>query len=217
MSIVHERRWRWIAAVVAALLAAPSPRGWAQEHTGSHCDPGTAPTPASATADRLPMRYTVPDVQLVRADGARVKFRQELEGGRPVVLNFIFTTCTAICPVMSQTLAKVQQRLGPDRERVRMLSVSIDPEQDTPERLAAYAKKFGAGAQWSFYTGTTEASIALQKAFDVYRGNKMNHSPVTFVRTAPDRPWIRLEGLGNADAIVREVTPALAVSDRRHP
>jgi protein SCO1/2 len=163
------------------------------------------------------MRYAIPDVRLVRADGKTVRIREVLDGPRPVILNFIFTTCGAICPVMSQTLAKVQDRLGEDRARVTMVSISIDPEQDTPERLTAYARKYAAGPQWSFYTGSPEASVALQKAFGMYRGNKMNHLPVTFVRTTQGGPWVRLEGLGNAEAIISEVRPALAVSDRRRP
>ena len=210
-------RWTLGAAAAAGLLGMVGTTGWAGENEGEHCHSTGATANAPPPSAPAPKRYAIPDVRLVRADGKTVRIREVLDGPQPVILNFIFTTCGAICPVMSQTLAKVQDRLGEDRARVAMVSISIDPEQDTPERLTAYARKYAAGPQWSFYTGSTEASVALQKAFGMYRGNKMNHLPVTFVRTTRGGPWVSLEGLGNAEAILSEVRPALAVSDRRHP
>jgi len=208
---------RTTGALLGAVLAlATGPvRAGEKEHCHS-AGGGAAVAPASSPA-RAAMAYTVPDVRLVRADGTEVMIRPELERSGPVVLNFIFTTCTTICPVLTRTLAKVQETLGQDRDRVRMVSVSIDPERDTPARLREYARTFKAGPEWAFYTGTSDASVAMQKAFDVFRGNKMNHVPVTFVRTGPDHPWIRLEGLGNAEAILREIRPALALNDPRRP
>lgn len=85
-----------------------------------------------------------------------------------------------------------------------MVSISIDPEYDTPARLRTYARKFHAGPQWSYYTGTMEASIAMQKAFDVYRGDKMNHSPVTFLRVGAGSPWLRLDGFATPDLLLSE-------------
>jgi protein SCO1/2 len=154
--------------------------------------------------ERATVRYRVPDIALTRDDGTSVRFRKELDDGQPVILNFIFTSCAAICPVMSQTFARIQRRLGDEREAVHLVSVSIDPEQDTPARLREYAKKLDAGPRWSFYTGTHEATVLLQRAFDAYRGDKMNHVPVTFLRVAPDQPWVRLEGFASADDVVQE-------------
>jgi len=111
---------------------------------------------------------------------------------------------------LSQTFAEVPKRLGKDAAKVKMVSVSVDPEQDTPSRLTEYAKKYGAGAQWSFYTGSVEASIAVQRSFDVYRGDKMNHSPVTFFRAAPGQPWVCLEGFTTPDAVLGEVRTQVA-------
>ena len=134
----------------------------------------------------------------------------ELDDGRPVLLDFIYTTCTTICPVMSQTFAEVQKRLGSEASKVKMMSVSIDPEEDTPARLTEYAKRYRAGGQWSFYTGTVEASIAVQRAFNVYRGDKMNHAPVTLYRAAPGQPWIRMDGFVTPGAVLAEVPAQIA-------
>ena len=165
-----------------------------------------APPPTT----RSTFNYKVPDISLVRSDGARVNFAHELDDGRPVLLDFIYTTCTTICPVMTQTFAEVQKRLGRDAAKVKMVSVSIDPEEDTPARLTEYAKRYQAGAQWTFYTGSAEASIAVQRAFDAYRGDKMNHAPATFFRGAPGQPWIRLDGFATPDAVLGEVRTQVA-------
>lgn len=150
--------------------------------------------------------YAIPDVKLVDADGVGVPLRSELaDENKPVILNFIFTTCGAICPVMSATFSQLQDALGAERDAVRMVSISIDPEQDTPAALKAYAGKYGAGPQWQMLTGSLGDSIAVQRAFDVYRGDKMSHQPATFLRAGHGQPWVRLDGFASAEDILREV------------
>lgn len=147
--------------------------------------------------------YTIPDVSLRDANGAGVPLRSVL-ADKPVILNFIFTSCGAICPVMSATFSQVQAALGPDRDTVRMVSISIDPEHDTPAALKIYAKKYGAGPQWHMLTGSLGNSIAVQRAFDVYRGDIMGHRPATFLRARAGKQWVRLDGFASAADILRE-------------
>jgi protein SCO1/2 len=154
--------------------------------------------------------YTIPPVQLVRENGKRVSLPQELDDGRPVVMNFIFTTCETTCPLSSQTFSAFQSKLGPERSHVHMVSISIDPEQDTPARLRAYAKKFHAGPQWQHYTGTLQASHATQQAFGAYRGDKMSHTPLTLLRAAPGNPWTRIEGFVTPDELLHHYREMLA-------
>lgn len=142
--------------------------------------------------------YQVPDIGVVREDGRKVNIRAELEGGGPVLVGFVFTTCTAICPLTSATFRQIQDRLGP-HEPLLIASISIDPERDTPARLRTYAHQFGAGPNWHHYTGSQAASQALQRAFDAYRGDKMEHTAVAFLRMAPGRPWVRIDGFASAD------------------
>jgi protein SCO1/2 len=148
--------------------------------------------------------YDVPSVRLVRDDGKAVSLPDELNDGRPVILNFIYTSCTTVCPLTSRTFEQFQAMLGNERNGVHMVSISIDPEQDTPERLSAYARKYEAAPQWHFYTGTNEASLTAQRAFDVYRGDKMNHAPVTLLRTSPGKSWLRIEGFASAEDLLHE-------------
>jgi protein SCO1 len=147
--------------------------------------------------------YAIPDVKLLDPNRARVSLRSQLDD-KPVILNFIFTSCGAICPVMSTTFSQVQKALGPDRNAVRMVSISIDPDFDTPEALKIYAKKYGAGPQWQMLTGSLDDSIAVQRAFNVYRGDKMGHAPATFLRARAGQPWVRLDGFASAADILRE-------------
>jgi protein SCO1/2 len=149
-------------------------------------------------------RYELPDLTMLNQTGEPVPVRSVLEGDEAVMVNFIFTTCTTICPVMSATFTQVQEELGPEREKVRMVSISIDPEHDTPERLREYAQRYKAGAGWVFLTGSLDDSIAVQKAFDVYRGNKMSHEPTTLLRISEGGAWVRLDGIASAAQIVSE-------------
>lgn len=148
--------------------------------------------------------YATPSVAVVRDDGRRVSLASEIDDGRPVLLNFIFTTCPGICPVMSQVFSQFQERVGDEREKLHMVSISIDPEQDTPARLREYAKRFSAGPQWSHYTGSVAASATVQRAFDAYRGDKMSHDPLTLMRPAPGKPWLRVDGFASADDLLSQ-------------
>ena len=196
-----------MGALLASVIALSGrPAAWALADDAGQ---GVGPHQGASATRRSTADYKVPPVKLVRDDGKVVSLADELNDDRPVIMNFIFTTCTAICPVMSRVFSQLQSKLGDDRDKVHMVSISIDPEQDTPPHLAEYGKKFEAGPQWRFYTGTTEASIATQRAFDVYRGDKMSHLPVTLVRAAPGKPWVRIEGFTTSDELLREFREAV--------
>ncbi len=148
--------------------------------------------------------YTAPDLKLMDSNGTEVALHELLNGKTPVILNFIYTSCTTICPVMSSTFQQIQLKLG--KRKVRMLSVSIDPENDTPAKLKEYAHKYKAGVQWKLLTGTLENSIAVQRAFGVLAGDKMDHKPVTLLK-APGTgdTWVRIEGLADAGVVMHEL------------
>jgi cytochrome oxidase Cu insertion factor (SCO1/SenC/PrrC family) len=184
-----------------------------KQDQGGAVDPHSAHRDLQAPlerASRSNAEYRIPPVTLLRDDGKSVSLTTELDDGRVSVVNFVFTACTTICPVMSQTFSQLQNRLGSERDKVHMLSISIDPEQDRPARLSEYARKVHAGPGWRHYTGTAEAIVAVQRAFDAYRGDKMNHTPVTFLRAAPGGRWVRIDGFASADELAREVHTLLA-------
>jgi len=160
---------------------------------------------AEGALRRALVQYQVPAVHLVREDGKPVVLDGELDDGRAVFVDFIYTTCTAICPLTSATFAALQDKLGAEGVRkVQLVSISIDPEQDTPRRLREFRAKYGAGPMWHHYTGTQEASEMAQRAFGVYTGDKMGHSAVTLFRAAPGQPWVRLDGFATPDQLIAE-------------
>lgn len=198
--------FRFSAMFIALACATPA---WSQatghaHHHHHHAAPASAP--ANAWKEQS---VDIPDVPLVRADGKPIRSRAALSEPQPLLVNFIFTTCTAICPVMTHVFAEVQRELGADAGKVRMVSISIDPEHDTPAKLSAYAASHGAGRQWSFLTGSSAASTAVQRGFGIYRGDKMNHEAVTFFRAAPGEPWTRLDGIAPASDLVKRVRDSL--------
>ena len=164
----------------------------------------------SSSYSRSVHSYELPHLTLVDMDGQETRLADELNRDQPVMLNFIFTTCTTICPVLSATFAQVQEKLGTEADQVRMVSITIDPEHDTPERLHTYAARFEAGPQWRFLTGDLDAIVAVQKAFDAYRGSKMSHEPLTFLRASADAPWIRIDGIASAAEVMAEYRQLVA-------
>ncbi len=191
-----------VLVLTAACILGPAARGvLAQSAPGSH--PEQRHVTAGTT--RLMAEYTLPEVKLVRMDGKTVSLPEELNDGRPVVLNFIFTTCTTICPVMSQTFARLDKMLGADRDKVHLVSITLDPEEDTPARLTEYARRLQAGPEWQYYTGTVQAIKTTEIAFGLYIGNKMTHTPLTLLRIAPGKPWLRINGFATADDLLWEI------------
>jgi protein SCO1/2 len=188
-------------AVVAAGQDAP------MDH--SHCAAMAAAASAKGYTRTLHTYDAIPDVVLTDSHGQAVRLRDALAGDEPVMLNFIFTTCTTICPVMTKVFADVRTRLGDEDHNLRMVSISIDPENDTPAQLKAYAQHFGADSHWTFLTGRVQDVAAVQRAFDAYDSDKMNHQPLTLLRAAPGTQWVRIEGFATPDQLAGEYRSTL--------
>src|SRR3979490_150249 len=110
-----------LSVFAAALLASFALRAAAADpaadpHTGHH-------PPPAATVIRSTANYSVPPIKLVRDDGKSVSLADELNDGRPVVLNFIYTTCSGICPLMSHTFSVLQGKLSSMHEPAHLMSM----------------------------------------------------------------------------------------------
>jgi protein SCO1/2 len=103
----------------------------------------------------------VPPFNLTDDQGA--VFTEEALRGHPTIIDFVFTRCDTICPVVSARMAQMQQRLADRKaESIKLVSISVDPAHDTPERLSAYARTFGAKPdKWRFLTGPVDKVRAL--------------------------------------------------------
>jgi protein SCO1 len=149
-------------------------------------------------------KYTVPDVVLVNQNGAKVPFKSFLETDRPVMLDFIYGTCTTICPVLSASFVNLQQKLGADLPKVRLVSISIDPEHDTPKVMKEYLKQYRAKPGWDFLTGSRADIDRVMYAFAAYIPNKMSHYPLTLIRSPGDGSWVRINGLMSSSELMTE-------------
>ena len=148
--------------------------------------------------------YVVPDVVVVTQDGERVPLRQLLDPGKPVMLDFIYGTCTTICPILSAGFSSLQRRLGPATEEVQLVSVTIDPEHDTPEIMTEYLQRYSRKPGWDFVTGSRADIDQVMHAFSAYVPNKMSHQPLTFLRGTGEAKWVRIYGLVGTKDLMAE-------------
>ena len=170
------------------------------------------PGPYSAAADmdrnagftRIVEDYNIPDVTLINQDGQKVRLRSFLLTDQPVLVDFVYTTCTTICPVLSANFANFQSTLDWEDGKVRLVSISIDPEFDTPKEMKLYLKRYRAKPGWDFLTGSREDIDRVLGVFKVYTRNKMNHAPVTLLKSPSDTRWVRLYGLVSTSKLLVE-------------
>jgi protein SCO1/2 len=148
--------------------------------------------------------YTMPDVVLVNQNGTKVRFKELMQSRKPVVVDFIFGTCTTICPILSVSYANLQQKLGSDTQKVQLVSISIDPENDTPKVLKEYLKRYRSKPGWDFLTGTRADIDKVMYAFNAYIPNKMSHFPLTLIKAPGDNKWIRIFGLMGSSEFINE-------------
>ncbi|HJX27698.1 MAG TPA: SCO family protein [Thermoanaerobaculia bacterium] len=218
-----------ILALVAAFMAAitlpppvlsqdtPPPAGEHEhhQHHPSNHEHHAAPAPREdAPEDGKATSVRVPDLALVDQDGKPVRFYSDLVQGKVVMINFIFTSCTTICPPMGATFGKVRQLLGDRAGRdVHLISVSVDPVTDTPERMKAWGAKFGAGPGWTLVTGERETVTQLLKVLGAYNADINDHTPLVLAGNDPQGQWTRAYGLAApaklvemADGLVAQTT-----------
>ena len=201
-----------LVAAISIILtgsAIASDHASTQEKNRSDTFKKVANTPNSANRYKITnTHYPIPPANFISNKGQHVKIDELLSSPRPVMLQFIYTTCTTICPVLSATFSQAQDRLNKIDENFLLISVSIDPEHDNVQKISDYAKRHNATHNWIFLTGDNDATRKLLKAFDVlYPGsNKMNHQSTIFLRMRPDAPWRRIEGFLSADELIAEFT-----------
>ena len=204
---VRRRFGRAVAFAALTSLAAHAQDHSHHGHHGHHAQAAKAP---GAEA----VRIKLPDTALTDQDGRAQRFATEVAGDRIVVVDFVYTTCTTICPVASALFGQVQKQLG-DRlaQDVRLITVTVDPVRDTPARLKEYGKRYDAGPGWTWLTGPKPQVDEVLKAFGAYTPNFENHPPLVLVGDAKGGRWTRFYGFPTPDQVtgaVRELTAARA-------
>jgi len=171
----------------------------------------TVAEPVAVSHDVDTSKIKVPDLELLDQNGRKIHFYTDLVKGQTVVINFIFTTCTTICPPLGATFARVQKELGDKVGRdVRFISISVDPATDTPERLKAWGEKFHAGDGWTFVTGNKPQVDELLRALGASSARREDHSPTILIGNDAHGTWTRTYGLANTSKLVQIINEAMA-------
>jgi protein SCO1 len=146
----------------------------------------------------LPKIAPAPEFTLTSQNGGEVKLADFR--GKVVAVTFLFTRCTDTCPVLTPMMSFVQDRLGADfGKKIAFVSITVDPERDTPEVLKDYGEAFGANfAGWSFLTGSSAAIREVTRHYGVFAAKAENGNvDHTFLTSIIDRHGIlRVQYLG---------------------
>jgi protein SCO1/2 len=152
------------------------------------------------------------NVEVQTQDGRTLRFYDDVMKGKIVLINFFFTDCDAICPLMTENLARVQELLGPRAGKdIFMVSISLQPEHDTPDVLAAYAKTYGAGPGWLFLTGNKDDIELLRHRLGfvdsdpVEDADPEQHIGTVRITNEPMHRWAMSPALVNPAAMIRTV------------
>lgn len=148
-------------------------------------------------------RVVLPDVVLLDARAKPFRLRPDAFRGRIVVVDFIFTRCTTICPALSTVMASVQRGLGERMGRdVVLVSISVDPANDTPAAMRAYAQRMKAGKDWLWLTGNAGDIARVLRAFGLTAGRPNDHPPLVLVGDPVNDRWMRWVGVPTPAAVV---------------
>lgn len=166
-----------------------------------------------ATAGDSPWgRGYLPNTSVVTQDNKSLLFYDDVLKGKIVILSFIYTTCRDICPVVTARLSQLEEKLGDIVGRdVFFVSVSIDPVNDTPEKLKEYANAFSAGPSWLFLTGKPADMEVIRYKLGERRENISQHRNEILLYNDATGDWERASVFGDLNTLavtVRAMDPA---------
>lgn len=193
---------------VAALLWLGA--GTAGAHDAKHTE-GAEGTQPGTVSKAAPVDLALFDLEVIDHHGRAAKFRSDVIGERIVVMNFIYTTCTTVCPVTSAIFGQLQRRLGQHLgQDVFLVSITVDPVTDRPARLKAYAKKYKAGAGWIWLTGQKLTVDKVLDGLGAYTPNYEDHPAMVLVGDGRTGQWARFFGFPGPDEIMTKVDVLVA-------
>jgi cytochrome oxidase Cu insertion factor (SCO1/SenC/PrrC family) len=160
--------------------------------------------------DEAEQRRYFTDTKLLDQDGREVRFYTDTLRGKIVLISFIYTNCTDICPILMHNLSDVQDSLG-DRfgKDVFFISISVDPEDDTPEELKKYAERYNAKTGWTLLTGPKTDVDAVIKRFGEFKDDFEDHSMVFVVGDVKNARWSKVRGDLPPEAVLPRILDLL--------
>ncbi len=181
------RYWQTLSIFLAVwLCAAPA---WPSSNSIAQHDG----LPAASPALVKDLRPRIPDTVLTDQFGNKHHFYSDLVKGKTVLINAVYTSCAGVCPIQTAVFSKVQSMLG-ERvgDDVQMISVTLDPVTDTPERLKEFADKFHVGPGWLFLTGSKQEVTEVLRAVDLYSPLPAQHTPIAAIGHEPGEVWMKV-------------------------
>jgi protein SCO1/2 len=146
----------------------------------------------------------LPNVELTTHEGLAVRFYEDLVKGQIVAINFMFTTCGNTCPLITEYLAAAQKALGERMSnKITLLSISLEPEHDTPEMLRRYRQSRGVGQGWIFLTGRRDDIEFLRRRLGVYDldpgidTDPSQHAGIVILGNEPQGRWKAISALSH--------------------
>jgi protein SCO1 len=201
-----------LASLVVALALALSTTAAPARAVEGEGPMGGARSAASATSSApAPNPYAPPPLQIPDAlvsdqRGRQVRFVSDLVGKRTVVIALIYTRCQLVCTPVGQNMARLQQALeAAGRKDVRFIFVSRDPERDTPADMRAWGDRFRKGRDWTLVTGAREEVDKLAEALTGGGVGPGDHGPLAWIGDPRSKRWIRANGLGQPEELLRLV------------
>jgi protein SCO1/2 len=174
---------RMLLAAVAAMVALALPRG--------------------AEAQMRRGAEFFPNLPVVTQDGQQLKFYDDLIKDKIVVVMFIYTSCTDICPLTTARMTQIEDKLGPAIGRdIFIVSMTVDPETDTPEKLKVYSKAFGTGPGWTFVTGKPEDIRAINSRLGERSKVLSEHRNEIVLGNDATGEWQRDNVMGDLDRVI---------------
>jgi len=173
----------------------------------------SVPATTSAVDDRVNTggKLKIPDIPVLDQDGNTLHFYTDLIKNKTVAINFIFTNCTTICPPLAATFARLQKEMGEKiGTDVHLISISVDPLTDTPERLKAWGGKFKAGPGWTFVTGEKQEMDKLLTALGAAVSKREDHTPSMIIGNDSKNVWTRTYGLAKISQLMGVIQNVMA-------
>ena len=167
---------------------------------------------AAAQSNMAMARIELPNgMSMLNQYGDKVDLRKDVIGGKIVVINFVYTTCTTVCPVVSSIFTMVQKSLGERMGKdVALITITVDPTRDTPHRLLKYSKNFNPGTGWSWLTGDKKTVDKTLSALGAYTPNFEDHPAMVLIGDDSNSEWYRYYGFPAPDVIETRVKELLS-------
>lgn len=144
------------------------------------------------SADQAAREYFT-DLALVTQDGEEMRFYSDVLKDQVVLISFIYTNCQGACPLITQKMRAARDLVGEDLGTdLRLISISIDPERDTPEAMKAFAAAHQADGNWLFLTGAPENVNEVVRKLGQYKPDVESHSTLLIAGNVNHQHWIKI-------------------------